>query len=293
MYIDERIDPDTGQQIDGAVDWNGDEQIDILEWTNFITHKVIKGTVAYNWVGIDTVERFNLKLLDQQAALSADYQSKGLGLWDFTYAPPDKQNSRWFNYLFDGSITNNAETYNSLNINNHTYYPYLPGGGTKRYTNNGFIWVGGRDWKMGSYTAGVDCSGLVVRCASYNNTPYVLENRAKSILTDDKVDVWNRAGAVDYRCDGENYGLALDKNSWLLNNPRYLIPGDILISGGHVVLVLYITYKDDDRQVSDRSDKVVVIEATQGGNNRWRVMNTNTWKDIVGNYATRRLKTKD
>ena len=72
-----------------------------------------------------------------------------------------------------------------------------------------------------------------------------------------------------------------------------MIPWDILISGGHVILVLYITFKDDDRQVSDRSDKVVVIEATQGGNNRWRVMNTNTWKDIVGHYEPRRLRTNN
>jgi len=52
-------------------------------------------------------------------------------------------------------------------------------------------------------------------------------------------------------------------------------------------------YPDNEREVKDKSSDVVVIESTQGPNNEWCILNTETWQAIGNGYKPERLVIRD
>ena len=130
-------------------------------------------------------------------------------------------------------------------------------------------------WNQNFVTAGVDCSGLVSRSASYSNLNYKIN------VPDDR-------------------GVLQKKNVGMLNNNEFtipieytlskLVPGDLIVKKGHVAIVQSINYIENTRIVSGGEpdglrpeNGVRLIHSTSGGDNEWRVLTNDKWSEL-GNY---------
>jgi hypothetical protein len=309
MYIDERIDHKTGQQIDGAVDWNGDEQIDIQDWTRFSDNKPVFGTVAYSWCCADWVTHFNDDLLDQLAAIHAFYNNANTR-WNNNNPHPDWANwngpdgipgnlddtispdNDWdhvfldtieIGYLFSHHSIDGDKIFDPLMINGIEYHPYKPG-----YTS----FRGNLSAEGVIYSAGIDCSGFVERSCAYPKNNYKLGDKLEKgdrLTWVTSMNAWNLM--TYHRHDKiEDYMI------WEIDpaDRSTIVPGDILrFPGSHVVIVLSINYPNGSRVVEDKSENITVIESTQGDRNQWYIMNTRKWSDIGNDYDPERLQIKN
>jgi hypothetical protein len=285
----------------------GGQVLEICPWTNLSTNQVFYNTIPYGWGGLDTVSSFIEKMNAQKNAITAYYASgqnttilpnpnpndhRNWSPWPNTFAPP-ASGSQWFNYFITSDRIVN-DTFTPYIVGNTTYYPYIPGFTSYRR------WISDTyEASQINYSAGIDCSGFVVRSAAYDSNPYVLRNytynstsKTSQRLTDQDNFSWNvnTVSITNLRCDGPDWGLYREFNSWEIdNNTDILTPGDILIYPGvHVVLVSGINHTAGGRKIVDKT-KVSVIEATQGNANSWCIMNTHTWGFYGNNYKPRRL----
>jgi hypothetical protein len=274
-----------------------------MSWTKFDDHTTMEDAVAYGWGGWDSVAGFNTEIAGQIDAI-ANKRAEDENYAALNWQPnsPLAPGADWDNYLFPA-----RRIATTVNSNPNFDYYYYPGEHTAAqinaatqhnfYTNGSAASVPGLStfltfcrnernpaldegradlqsyWNYASNqvsrTAGLDCSGLVSRCANYPDSSYVIGDGVKRNTT----------------------GLASDVNSWMVDDINLLIPGDILVDpGSHVVFVLFIEYENNTRTIADISDMVFVIEATQGLNNEWCVINEQTWDDLIGDYEIKRLR---
>ena len=287
--------------------WKDESIID--DWTNYDSNDTVTDAVAYTWGGADTIDTFNTKLQAQRSTITAYYDGgqnttiapnpnpsdhRAWSPWNVTTAPSND----WDNYIFTGNVDNDT-TYNQLTINGNNYTPYRPGFSQYRRANNSY------QWQHVLYSAGVDCSGYVQRCASYTNNPY--QNRRTVGTTQFWVgsfrdgatgqDLWTNNGNDVHRRLGTS-GLLNNSHSFLINDMNLLVPGDIIIRSGHVAIVNRIVFNDGERVVAENSQgeqeaRVYIIHATTAGpNSEKQVVDVQTWRNLGNylNYQKRRLK---
>jgi hypothetical protein len=265
----------------------------ISDWTRWNDGVTVTDAVAYAWGCADSVEDFNADLEEQKNALSAYYadtnkeqlgenpppsEHRDWSPWDQTVAP-GTGNNRWHNYLF-GRFDEEDKTYHYLTINGTRHNPYMPGLSTwKKFDQDNYY---NYDTKR---SAGVECVGFIQRCASYEGNPYAA------------IDINSRCiwgGGMPTLMYGE-LGFSRDEYSWLIEDRNLLIPGDVLLGNGHIVMVLRVNYVNNARDINlnlnGTTNNVYVIESTKGNLNQWKVMDENSWYDLGVGYELRRLRT--
>ena len=113
-------------------------------------------------------------------------------------------------------------------------------------------------------SAGVDCSGYIQRCASYENNPYTVNDLTTRV-------VW---GGGSQSLIGPQ-GFASNEYTWPIADRNCLIIDDIISCDGHVVMVWKIVYDDNLRNVIP--DNVHIIEAAGAG---MMVRMDRDWQDL-------------
>ena len=186
-------------------------------------------------------------MIDQRNAVRAWYTvnpiagnptlTNTLKNWNTTLAP----NNTWgipesnasVNYRF--GITGLVNfVYSSLNLDknndgqNEQYFSYTPGFTSKKVNRDTYAAV------HTCYSAGLDCSAFVQRCASYNGTTY---DDYDTNYGDDAMNripeirnTWSTTyPAANRRLEGEG----LRTCSWLVEETECIVPGDILYVTGY------------------------------------------------------------
>ncbi|MBN1409789.1 MAG: hypothetical protein JW969_03025 [Spirochaetales bacterium] len=188
---------------------------------------------------------------------------------------------------------NNAES--ELKLNNIFYPPYRPQYAYKLYTGEDKPDGKEGGWyasESTTYSAGVDCGGMVQRSASYYNTPYkvgVLEKyKDDGTITEASRLKWGKYSAP---VSGQKASLGTFKtNSYLIDDENLIVPGDCLLMEGHIVFVAKIVFENtDDRSVSKTN--VRVIEATPFDRNI-TVLRSNMWGEDYPRMKAYRFKFK-
>jgi hypothetical protein len=280
LYIDERVNHETGAIIPGAVDWNnanpliGDAwvangnggQISINSWTRFddstgagailndgFDNQPAYGAVAYSWGGSDSPENFNADMQDQLSCLRQNNPN-----WAFTTSP----DGLWSGYRF-GTPNNDA---------NHTYAPisaqlkpYTPGFRTWRE------YICGDDQGIYTrYSAGDDCTGFIQRVASYQGNIYLLNDLAEHRL--EWEGTWNPAVDPDYT---NTAGGAIGTTyTWPIDDWNLAVPGDVCIMTDHATIILKIVYTGTTRTTTKAN--IYFIEVAYAGG-RYMAVNYQTW----------------
>ena len=168
-------------------------------------------------------------------------------------------------------------------------------------------------------TSGVDCSGLAYISTQYTGNKYetnqfnmVDKPNAKNF--NGKTSAWI-GNTVTIRPLSQVIYAASSKNQWIISMKdasmsetqkierekqrkllSYAVPGDILVTDFHVVIIQDLNYDSGNTAITDYS-QVYVIHATSGELGAWQTwkVHKSTWseieddEDIMKQYQLRRL----
>jgi hypothetical protein len=260
-------------QANGA-DVNGG-QISINSFTD-IYNRRIDNAVGYSYGCTDTPEFFNYELEIQNESITAKYKANNTEWnaenenphpdWSPWNGPDTIANNRddtmapgniWNNYLTGIPLNDEDLNYAPLEITlleggrntTYTFHPYTPGFSSRMYVN-GLYNYGTHT----SYSAGVECQGLIMRAAGYEGNQY---HTIYDIPENERME-WgiyvpkNLPGPADWLTRSWEITVYDDEET------SVVVPGDIIRIGGHVGIVAKVIY--DENRVASTED-ITIIEA--------------------------------
>ena len=299
----------------GDNEWLGDTnggQIPIQGWTRF-NDEDVNGSVAYGWGCIDSVKEFNEELKKQALEIKA-YRTKKETEKEKKYAELSWGESettapegKWENYIFDEEdevlevedkkLKDKKKEELYLSKNN----PSVPGLSTYWYSLNKKYYK----YEQAVRTSGIDCSGLAYVSTRYEGSKYETNqfnnvDKPGAKHFNENTSAWISGKTVTIRPLSYAIYAASDKNQWIISIPEkdletdekkiqdnqrkllsYAVPGDILVTDSHVVIIQDLNYEGDNTVITDYS-QVSVIHATSGELGAWQTykVHKSSWSEI-------------
>lgn len=157
--------------------------------------------------------------------------------------------------------------------------------------------LGDYHWEQARFSAGLDCSGLIFQGLSWalpkkDTNGNIIKNSAGRIEYDRFYDfpiievpaTWDRDNVLRYglkrgsteitndtKYTSEIGDFKVKNGNWTFKNINTLIPGDVVVKGGHIAFVHSITYTEKGGERVVDPDNTLMIEATGSGSyNKFR-----------------------
>ncbi|MBN2661230.1 MAG: hypothetical protein JXR54_08200 [Tannerellaceae bacterium] len=304
---------------DGATVNGG--QIDIKDWTHFWDGTTpVRDAVAYGWGGNDNAGDFNTDMTNLQSTVSACFSQTGSPHPEWAdHGVTTAPGGNWSNYIFSARRRRNGQyevtkdvyapyqfydygtgfsTGDLQDVTQHTYYSNtssinVPGLSTfLAYVTderNPALSVASypRNYEADqvNFTAGLDCSGLAERSADYQGSGYIVTggNETK-----------NKVSASMIIQDNNSWQLAVNgrnENKLLLSR---LVPGDIVINNGHVMIVQNVEYSGMDRDISNLEQITLIhsVRSIYQYDDIWRIAINPCRSASYSSYQFRRLRSQ-
>ena len=266
---------------------NGGQVLTPASFT-WINDSIHNNVVAYDYWGQDSPHEFNEKMRQQQNILNyyitngSQYTVNGVQQeytadpngWTETIAPQNNHSSYLYSSNYPYSLPNAFEQdahqiiSEPVFINSSNLYPYVPGLSNVYRMNIGSWPPWNTQYLFGSHAAGLDCVGLVQRCASYPNTAYIWTQSGTTRHLSEYMWGDTRGNTV-YPTPGRGYSWEIISEQTVNQNPQILsliVPGDIVYYGdSHIAIVKAITYTANTRNTNTQS--ITLIESTVRQNN--------------------------